>query len=160
MQNIFKAKSRRFLSLIGMIAFVAIVGLSSVSCVINVPDDTPNHSLNGTWETEDGFIVEIIGRTGYIKQFSSGIPSAIVQSAINKGFVHLDDQVYRNLTEAGYLKWSGQILLYNRYDYAPNDCVGVNYYNVTITMSENGKTIEAYFPDSVGSKYSTLTRRR
>jgi len=100
---------------------------------------TPNYSLDGVWGTEKGWEVTISGSTGVITAF--GTPSAVNQDAINKGYLTLGGQEYRNLTSIGTLKWSGEFFGSYHDGKNLNVAKGAAWTNCTITMSTDGQTI-------------------
>jgi hypothetical protein len=103
-------------------------------------------SLDGTWVGESGgrrsgMRITISGSTGVINAFGN---TGFVLDAVNKGYVNIGDQCFRNLTPAGNLKWSGQELGYVQFG---NVCEFVDWVDCTITMSVDGSTISSYSSD-------------
>jgi hypothetical protein len=127
MQNILKAKSGRLFSLIGMIALVAIIGLSSVSCVINVPDDAPNYSLDGNWDLDfigSGNSIRINGSTAVSTGINTTDP--LILSAVNKGYFNVGSTIMRNITKTGDRTWTCQHLMILRSSANSNVAAGTS----------------------------------
>jgi hypothetical protein len=139
---------KSIIKMLGIIAFVAIIGFSMLACIIdtsggNGDTATPNTSLNGVWkfgDTSGGWTVNINGSTGTLTQV--GVDSAVMQDAVRKGYFNVGDQWFRNISKTGDLKWSCQYKLVLSYDMVV--AVGTDWKNCTITMNSNGKTIEVY----------------
>jgi hypothetical protein len=70
----------------------------------------PVPTLDGVWESSQGAVLTINGSTAVRTQFSSNNNDALTQDAINKGFMKIGDQTYRNLRKTGDLTWTGQIM--------------------------------------------------
>jgi hypothetical protein len=130
---------KNFSKLFGIIA-LAVIMLALGSCVINVPDDTPNHSLNGTWG-RGGDRVRISGDSGTYTRLGSS--SGFWQDAIDKGYIYEGGPAVRNIDDNGYLKWKGQQRVVN-YNTSTNKANNAAWADVTISMDEDGKTIYTY----------------
>ena len=117
-----------------------------------------SYSLNGVWENTNGKQVTVSGNTAIINSFGS--PSTLTLDAINKNYVKIGDQDWRNLTSTGNLTWSGQALIIMFYTSTPNVATGTSWVNCTITMSTNGQTITITGSDSNGAFTETWTRKR
>jgi len=111
---------------------------------------TTNLSLDGVWELDGGMRVTVSGSTGIISSFST-TKSTITQSAVDKGYISIGSQFWRNLTSTGNLTWSGQELKILFYNSSPNVAIGTVFENSTFTLSPNGQTL------TVGGR--TWTRR-
>jgi len=161
MKNVLKA--------FGVIALVAIIGFSMAGCKNDDDDDggggggggggnTINLSLNGTWESNAGTQINISGDTGYYTRMTT----ALLQDAINKGYISNYAQVFRSLRNTGIYTWSGQCLIIIYNTKTPNVAVTAMWIDCTITMSTNGQTITVVGPwtyqGSSGTGSYTWTR--
>jgi roadblock/LC7 domain-containing protein len=95
-------------------------------------------SLDGNWQAGRDVldhVVTISGSTGVFVQISS---LAAWQDAVNKGYVKVGDQKFRNLRNTGGLTWTGESfnVVYNTP--APNVAVGMRWSSFTTTMNANG----------------------
>jgi hypothetical protein len=99
-----------------------------------------NTSLNGVWEMSNGMQITVNGNSGVVSNFGS--TSALTQDAINKGYLKLGDQRWRNIINTGNLTWSGQQLNIDIVTSRPNVATGTIWVNVTFTMSADGRTID------------------
>jgi len=97
----------------------------------------PNTSLNGTWQQGNAQQVTVSGNAGVITAF--GNPDALMQSAINKGYIQIGTQYWKSLTSTGNLTWSGQWLAitYN----SSNVATGTQWSSNTWRMSADGRTL-------------------
>jgi hypothetical protein len=126
---------------------------------------TSTYSLDGIWEGESGGLTTISGSGGVRSAFGSPI-SAPMQDAINKGYVTLGQQTYRNLTSTGTLTWSGQVFITYGSNENPNVALGTEWFNCTITMSADGQTITIVRGSkiignlNIREDTSTLTRKQ
>jgi hypothetical protein len=125
-------------TIIGFTALIAVIIFTLGSCVINVPDDEPNTSLNGTWES-GGDVVRISGDSGTWTKF--GTASGYWKDAIERGHVFVNGPAFRNLERTGDLTWKGQERGVNYNGSTSNYAV---WGNCTITMDSNGKTFRSY----------------
>jgi len=129
---------------------------SSSSSSSNV---TPTYSLDGIWEEKGnvGHRVTISGSTGVVSAF--GDVGALVQSAIDKGYVTLNSLEWRNLKSTGNLTWSGEQKGLTANKSNLNVATGVAWTNATFTLSVDGQTltIKGTFSGS-GDFTSTFTR--
>jgi hypothetical protein len=130
---------RNLVKWFGIVAFVAIVGFSLTSCIINVPDDKPNTSLDGTWRRGDGPVYSINGSTGVFTQMNW----PLYQNAANKGYISIGGPAFRYLSKTGDRTWTGQLMMVEFYTNAPNVAVSSSWENTTITMAANGQTFES-----------------
>jgi hypothetical protein len=126
-------------TIFGIAAIAVVIMLALGSCVINVPDDGPNTSLNGTWRRSDGDTVRISGDSGTWTKFGSH--TGYWQDAIRQEHVFVGGPAFRNLERTGDLTWKGQergVRYYGSTSYEPvwGDC--------TITMDSNGRTCRTY----------------
>ena len=111
-------------------------------------------SLDGVWRTTTGSRVTAInGSSGTIN--SLGSPSVIYQDAINKGYMKVGDQEFRNLRSTGNLTWSGQVLVIDFRTNNRNVATGVSYDNGTITLSADGQTMTV----TLAAGSATFTRQ-
>jgi hypothetical protein len=113
------------------------------------------YSLDGVWEGSNGMRITVVVSTGTITYL--GYPSALWTDAVNKNYVKVGDQIWRNLSSTGNLTWSGQNLRVLSYD--SNVAVGTTWGNCTFTMSANGQTLTAIAADSSGTSTLTYTRQ-
>jgi len=98
-----------------------------------------SYSLNGVWEDDGGAQITVNGSNGIFSKFWNTL-KPITQDAINKSYVTLDGQYWRNLTSTGNLTWSGQVLIVNFNYSSPNVATGTSWRNATFTISNNGQT--------------------
>jgi hypothetical protein len=151
------------MKLFGIIALVAVIIFTLGSCVINVPDDngggdTPNTSINGTWE-ESGFIISISGTSGVIQRLPNFYYGGYTQSAIDKQYFKVGTQWFRNISKDNYLErtWSGQMILIN---HNGDNATGTSWSQTgTFTMDSNGKTFVFSSTASSGPYSRTYTRQ-
>jgi len=119
-----------------------------------------NLSLNGVWKDDGGTRITVSGSTGALSQMSTIDP--FTQDAINKGYIQLGGQTWRNLTSTGNLTWSGQNLKVFYENSTPNVADGKAWCNCTITMSADGQTITLVYQwsykGSSGTNTETWTR--
>ena len=122
-----------------------------------------NVSLDGVWAHTDNPEVRITA-SGSTGTFSSiGYTGPLALDAINKGYVKIGEQAWRNIRSTDNLKWSAQTLIITVNDSRPNVAMGTNWANSTFTMSADGKTISVTGVTSgnVGGAYAdTYTRVR
>jgi len=130
----------------------------------------PNTSINGTWEYTSSSStgggggnptpgiqhsqITVSGNTGRLTRRSY---SPLEQDAINKGYYDINSIMWRNITSTGNLKWSGQTLAVLHRTSTPDIAGAAQWYNCTITMSANGKTITIVTPWSYENSSGTLT---
>jgi TM2 domain-containing membrane protein YozV len=96
-----------------------------------------NTSLNGVWSIGT-MTVTINGSTGVFTILPTD--NALWQDAVNKGYINVGDQHFRNLTKTGDLTWTGQVLKVQYYPSSPNVATGTTWANCTITINANGQT--------------------
>jgi hypothetical protein len=143
-----KAKSQKFLMLIGMIAFAALIGLSAVSCIIDTRSNDDNggsatYSLNGVWRENTGRrVITISGSTGTLTDYDTSTLSTLGWDAWNKKYLAIGETHWRNLTKKGDRTWSGQwkVITYNRY--YPNVATGTDWESGTWWLSADGQKLE------------------
>jgi len=138
---------KKVIKLIGIIALVALIGFSFASCG-DVGDDGVNtggnttQSLDGVWVNSVGMQVTVSGSTGILSAFIYANLNAVSQSSIDKGFLKVGSQFWRNLTSTGNLTWSGQEAMVQFATSQPNIATGTTWSgNRTFTMSANGQTL-------------------
>jgi len=104
-----------------------------------LPPPIVNTSLNGVWEV-NGTQITVSGNTGVFSTFGS--LTALYTDAVNKGYVKLGDQRWRNIRSTGNLTWSAEQLGIDFNQSSPNVATGASYKTTTtITMSADGKTL-------------------
>ena len=126
--------------LLGIIAFVAVIGFSMVGCDLN--NDNFEQGLNGDWERAGLYVVTFNNGNGVFKEMIGGI----WLSGKNAGHINIGEQCYRNFSSSGDNKWTGEIRIYNTA--SPHNTL--RWENCTITLSENGQTLQIS-PASIGS---------
>ena len=151
MKNLNKLKAMR--SIAGIIALVAVISFAFVACGGDGNNNTPGGntpSLNGVWQTGGGgLVVTISGNSGVITQISGA--GGAWQDAINKGYVSVGGQYFRNIAKTGDLTWTGQVLVVVVVSTAPNVATGTDWSNCTFTLSANGQTLQCSTPDGTST---------
>jgi hypothetical protein len=132
------------MKLFGIIALVAVIIFTLGSCIINVPDDTPNYSLDGSWKRDINTVtIRISGSSAYITQINYSNLDTVWKSAYNQGMYKVGNDFYRNISKTGERTWRAQ---YHMVEYYTATNVATRVYFPgdygTITMSVDGKTIE------------------
>jgi hypothetical protein len=128
-------------------------GEGTASVIVNTTLLNNNtYSLEGIWQS-NGVFVTINGSSGNITQISTTDP--LTQSAINKGYISVGTQMFKNLTPPTSGISSGQVLWITYNTSAPNVAIGTQWANCNITMSADSRTFTCV--DSLGS--STWTRK-
>ena len=135
---------------------------SSSSSSSNV---TLTYSLDGIWENNDNKgLVTVSGSTGVVSAFadvnSATGQSALMQSAMDKGYVTLNSATWRNLKSTGNLIWSGELKVLTVNKSNPNVATGVTWINATFTLSADGQTLTIKGTDSNGDFTDTFTRKQ
>ena len=118
---------------IWIVVLVAVAGILSVGCLTN--DTNVNTSLNGYWSGR-GMTINISDSNGVFTQINP--PNVYWQEALDNGLINVGDQRLRNITQTGSLRWTAQewgFIVSN------NRVTGMDWYNITITMATNGRTI-------------------
>jgi len=119
-----------------------------------------SHSLDGLWETTSGgWQTTFNGNSGVIANLGS-TPSALTLDAINKGYLAIGTQEYRNLTSSGNLTWTGQSIGVSYNSSNPNVATGTQWVNCTIAMNADGQTIQVTFVYASGGTTTNYTRKR
>jgi len=114
------------------------------------------YSLNGIWKTSSGHVqITVSGSIGVYSFL--GASSSYGQSAIDKGYIKVGDQVFRNLTSTGNLTWSGQVLQIN-YNKSTNEATGTSWVNGTFALSADGQTLSVTGTFIDGTTTTTYTR--
>ena len=116
-------------------------------------------SLDGIWEAPDGTRVTVSGNTGVYSVIGSAYSSGYMLDAVNKGYVAVGNQVFRNLTSSGNLTWTGQFMLITYNTSNPNVATGTSWANRTFTMSADGKTLQTFVSGSTTPE-NTFTRKQ
>jgi hypothetical protein len=153
-----KFKRQAIKGIAGIIAFIAVIGLSTIACDLD-PDNGGNgstHSLNGIWESDGGARITVSGSSGVFSAF--GTPNPLGLDAISKDYWKLGNQYWRNLSSTGNLTWSGQWLAINHNLSSPNVATGTTWANATFVMSANGQTLEVISTTGTGSITYNFTR--
>jgi hypothetical protein len=103
------------------------------------------YSLNGTWACKEYLGMQITVRnntTGYFSSLPSYnlIPSYI--SAVNKGYIRVGDERWRNISNTGVLTFSAEerLVTSNKDDVA----TGTSWGDVWFTLSDDGHTLTMY----------------
>jgi hypothetical protein len=122
-----------------------------------LPVEPPGGGLDGYWQQGTRWIVNFNGSAAVMTGLGSG-HSAYEQDAINKGFIQVGSQHFRNLTKTGERTWKGQGRVILTYSSDPAVAVGVDWVDCTITVNADGKTFQAYFTHSSGSFTVTYTK--
>ena len=112
---------------------------NTVSVTVSGGSTQPSYSLNGVWGTGSGTQITVSGSTGVLSSISSS--NALYNDALNKGYISIGSQIWRNLSSTGNLTWSGQTLQIRFYTSSPTVATGTNWVNATFTMSANGQTL-------------------
>ena len=100
---------------------------------------TAKAPLDGNWETPGGgTTIRISGNTAVFNWIDA---NPLLEDAVNKGYVKLGDQYWRNIKSAGNLKWTMQELVVTYNTRSPDVATGIKWSNVTYTMSANGQTL-------------------
>jgi len=95
-------------------------------------------SLDGVWvNSGNGNVITINGSTGVITTIS---PNALWQDAISKGYVKVGDQVRRNITSSGNLRWTCQALEVT-YGSNRNVAISTRWADSTFTLSADGQSL-------------------
>jgi len=119
-------------------------GEGALSSVVSATTLSANtYSLNGVWSCEEYGGMQITVRnntTGYYTRLVELIPS--YTSAVSKGFIILNDQRWRNITNTGNLTFSAQEQLVT--SDSNNVATSTSWYNVTFTLSADGQTLTMY----------------
>jgi len=113
----------------------------------------PNTSLNGIWKMGN-FQVNVSGTTGVFSALPSSSSAALTQSAIEKGYIKIGDQYWRNLTSTGNLTWSGQQKNITFNNSKPTVATGTVWRDATFTMSADRQTVTVISSNGSGT---TLT---
>ena len=98
-----------------------------------------NLSLDGTW-VNGGMQITINSGTGVLSSLPASL-NTLWTDAVNKGFISVGSQFWRNLRSTGNLTWSGQEIEIRYETRTPNVATSAVYRNATFTMSSDGRTI-------------------
>jgi hypothetical protein len=135
------------LKLFGIIAFVAVIGFSMISCGDD-GDDGQGDLLNGTWDRGD-IIVTFSGSTGVFTQINSG---SVWEPVLNNGLIKIGDRKFRNITYEDNLKWTGQELAYE----TETDFGNGSWEKSILTISGQTLRVET---ENAASPFTTYTRQ-
>jgi hypothetical protein len=138
---------KNFVKWFEIIAFVAAIGFSAVSC--QMEEDNDYELLNGDWDRGD-IIITFNDDKAVFTQINSDSGWKAVQ---NNGSIHIGDTKIRNIKKTDNRKWTGQELTYD-----PNTNTKSNWVDCTLTVDANGQTLHDYAPDS-STPYTTYTRK-
>ena len=136
---------KNLVKLVGVIALVAAIGFSMVSCDI---DDGDGHLLNGVWSRGD-IVVTFNGSNGVFTEINS---NSNWQPFLNNGTISIGDRKFRNITYENKLTWKGQELTYTIGTY------NTGWNDTTITMHSGDNTIRVDTVDTTGG-VTTYTRQ-
>ena len=121
---------KNMVKLVGIIAFVTVIGFLMGSCDLENDYDL----LNGDWERAGLYVVTFNDGKGVFKELNGGI----WLEAKNAGQIRIGDQCYRNFVKSSDNKWTGEIRIYN--SYSPHETL--RWEDCTITLSADGQTIQ------------------
>jgi len=130
---------------LGIVAFVALIGLSMIAC----GDDGQGDLLNGVWDRGD-IVVTFSGNTGVFTEIKSNSTTWI--PLLNNGTIKIGDRKFRNISYENNLKWTGQELTYDLSTFV------TGWENTTLTVSANGQTLTVSTPTAQGG-VTTYTKR-
>ena len=112
--------------ILGIIALMAVMALLMTACSL---DGGQSLSLNGDWVTTGGtYDIRISGNTGVFTKLNPGGPFYSAGARVG-------DQFLRYITQTGERTWSADAQYYSTPSYT------LGWSRVTITMSENGKSL-------------------
>jgi len=127
--------------------------MSNVASATTLP--AANLSLNGVWTAGNNENrVTVSGSTGVFSAIST---SALWTDARSKGYVHIGDIAWRNLTSTGNLTWSGQVFGVRYNTSSPNVATGTGWGDTIFTLSADGNTLYTY-TSSFDNPSRTYTR--
>jgi len=121
---------KNFTKWFGIIAVVAVILFSIVSCDINNDD---YEGFNGDWDSGQ-YVVTFNNGKGVFKELYGGI----WLDGKNAGQIKIGEQCYRNFTSSGEKKWTGEIRMYN--SYSPHETLW--WEKITITLSADNQTFD------------------
>jgi len=131
---------KNFFKLLGIAAFVAVIGFFAISCKTE-DDNNENNDyelLDGVWNRGD-IVVTFSNGIGVFTQINSD--SGWIDVLIN-GKIRIGDQKFKNLKKSGNLQWSGKE---RTYDVMITD---TDWTNSTITLSADGQTLQTDSPNT------------
>jgi hypothetical protein len=127
-------------------AALCLLALLLSGCII---EDPVNTKLDGIWSSGN-VDVKFQGSSAIFTRIAPGTGWDTVRT---KGLVKVGDIKFRNIS-GGNRYWTAQSLAYT---------IGQwtiwGWLDCTITMDEDGRSIEIYSPNSGGSKYAYYTRK-
>jgi hypothetical protein len=110
-----------------------------------------NTKLDGIWTSSSGsFDIKFNGGSAVFTRITPGSGWDTVRT---KGLIRVGDQKLRYIS-GGNRRWTGQSLYYTNGQWTI-----YGWLNCTITMDEDGRTIEVYSSYSGGDLYSYFTRK-
>jgi len=128
--------------LFGIIAFVAVIGFSMISCDL----DKDEGDLNGVWVRDGGdIVITINGSNGIFIEINTGMWKTVQTN----GLVSIGDKKFRNIKRTGSFRWSGEEL-----HYAQSENI-TGWFECTIGMGTSGKI---YISSTVTDDISNYTK--
>jgi len=126
-------------TILAVLAVALIFSLGLASCDDGSGNNN-NTSLNGVWVNSAGnTAVTVNGSSGV---FTSGYATnPLWQDAMQKGYVIIGTEWWKNLTKTNNSTWSGRMIYVSYNPSSPTVATGTDYVNVTITLSANGQTL-------------------
>lgn len=127
---------------------------------------SPSYTIEGTWEFVSGNSnsggtpgtvkerITVSGSSGYLTRPSNS-PCSI--DAMNKGFYSQNSIVWKNLSNTGTNKWSGQTLQVLVRTNTPNVAETAQWFTSTFTLSSDGQTLTEVYSWSYQSSNGTVT---
>jgi len=130
--------NKKILLAISVIALV--FGMMLVGCGNGTTGDDggPDIGLNGVWEDSNGIKITVSGNRGVWTSFPT-YPDDLTQSSIDKGYIKIGGQFWRNLTSTGNLTWSGEQAVATGNSSNPSVATGSSWTDRTFTMNADGK---------------------
>jgi len=165
---------KNILKMFGIIALVAIIGFSLISCedlfgdkdkVPEEVDDSPipvktfsTTNLDGIWYRNNTYeIVTITGSTGVFTSVS--YTSGLSKSAVDKGYIKAGETLrYQSLENTSGLNWAGQARHITYNTSAPDVATGLTWSNITLALDEKGQSLTINGADSKGAYTYTIYR--
>jgi len=138
---------KNLVKLVGITAFVAIIGFSMIGCDLNNND---YELLNGVWDRGD-IVVTFNNDNGFFTEIKS--ISSTWLPLLNNGTIHIGDRKFRNIKKTGDLKWTCQNLAV-----PDGSTTSTTWEECTIIVNSSGQTLQTYTPNTT-NLYSTYTRK-
>jgi len=139
--SLLKVNAKALKALLAMLVVGILPSCAMLMGIVqSVEAQSSSASLDGTWVRADN--VEVITVSGNGGVFSRYNPTSTAgRDAVNKGYIKVGDQAWRNLRSTGNLTWSGQFLAYTFNTSNRNVAIGTQWDNMTLTMSADGRTL-------------------